>query len=115
MSADTPDVPGEPPPPAQGPGEPPRRRGGRDLALGTFVGVLVLVVITVVVLFGLGPIWSWAWLAGPLSLLGYLIVAIVVASRRETSLFGTGLLIGFGVWILLGAGTCVALLTTFGG
>lgn len=41
----------------------------------------------------------------------YLTLSIVLAVRPRTSRFGAGLLIATGVWVLIGAGICVTLLT----
>ncbi|MDQ4503307.1 hypothetical protein [Sinomonas sp. ASV322] len=51
---------------------------------------------------------SGAWSLLPFAV--YLVGAIVLAVRPVTSRFGAGLLLAIGVWVLIGAGVCVALL-----
>jgi hypothetical protein len=107
------DIPPEPPawtPPA----EPPHRTG-RTILVGALLGVLALMVVFVLLIFVIGPVFPDAWLLGlPLILVAYLVTSIVLAVRPKTGALGGGLLIGLGVFVLLGAGTCVALLTGIG-
>ena len=108
--SNTPDVPPTPPPPP--PGEPaPRRGGGGFLALGILAAYGVLFVVYLAVLYFVGPSWPSAF--GPVIL--FLVVAIVLTVRPRTRMFGTGLLIGLGVWVLLGGGLCIPLLFPQGG
>ncbi len=81
------------------------------MLLGILLGVLTLLVVTVLALFVLGPLFPEAWLFGlPLFFLAYLIVAIVLVARPQTSSLGGGLLIGLGVFVLVGGGACFGLL-----
>jgi hypothetical protein len=120
MSGGPPDVPEIPPPPP-GPGEGgriPVPRGG-SMVYGVLSGALMLYVVYVgALMFIGGPFaWSGSILAGwatfiPVVL--YLLLAVPLAARRETSRFGTGMLIGLGVFTLLGGGLCIGSLAQAG-
>jgi hypothetical protein len=107
---DVPDIPPTPPPPPP-PGPPPRMSGAGLLWLGILAGFGVLFVVYLLIIFLIGP--SWASALAPIVV--FLIVAIVLAVRRRTRMFGSGLLIGLGVWALLGGGLCIPLLIPSGG
>ena len=86
----------EPPEPALGP-----------MGLGILLGATALYV------FYLFALSSMHFLAGPAALIPigvYLLVAVVLAVRPRTSRLGAGLLIGMGIFTLLGGGICVGLL-----
>lgn len=117
MSEDTPDGPQIPPPWRDEPGPSQQPRGG-SLGLGLLLGAAALYVFYVGAFFVLGPSPTPSGLVGPVAFvpLGvYMLVAILLAVRRRTSLFGAGLLIGFGIWTLLGGGLCMASLAQAGG
>ncbi|MFC0681894.1 hypothetical protein ACFFGH_29015 [Lysobacter korlensis] len=104
----TPDIPPDPPPPDR----PPQRQGGGGfLALGIVTGFAVLFSVYLALVFLAGP--SWAAAIAPIVV--FLVVAIVLTVRPRTRMFGAGLLIGLGVWALLGGGLCVPLLIPSGG
>jgi hypothetical protein len=107
MSADRPPGP---------PSGDPAPRVGRQIMLGILLGVGALAVVSVVLIFVIGPLAPEAWLFGlPLLLIAYLATSIVIAAQPRTGPLGGGLLIGLGVFVLIGAGTCVALITQVGG
>lgn len=116
MSEDNPDVPRNPspPPPEAGPAE---VRGG-SMGLGIVVGALVLYAIYLGLPIAFGGPYNMRFLSGlstfiPLAV--YLAVAIVLAVRPRTSQLGGGLLIGLGIFTLLGGGICVGSLAMMGG
>jgi hypothetical protein len=74
-------------------------------------GFGVLFIVYLLIIFFIGP--SWASAFAPIVL--FLILAVLLAVRRRTRMFGTGLLIGLGVWAILGGGLCVPLLIPSGG
>ena len=116
MSEDATDVPRNPPP-AEVRGKPEQPRGGSVLA-GLLLGALALYVFYVGAFFITGPAPTPTGLVGPVAfipLVVYLLIAILLAVRRRTSLFGAGLLIGFGLWTLFGGGLCMASLAQAGG
>ncbi|MDQ0146256.1 MULTISPECIES: hypothetical protein [Pseudarthrobacter] len=88
-------------------------RGG-SLGLGALVGAVVLYAVYVLGTMAQGPYaWSVTFLAVPAAFIPivlYLAVAIVLAVRRRTSLWGAGLLIGLGAFVLLGGGLCISFL-----
>ena len=104
-----------------GPAQPPRRenaqgsepRGG-SLGLGAVVGAAALYAVYVLGTMAQGPYaWSASILAVPapfIPIILYLAVAIVLAVRRRTALWGAGLLIGLGAFVLLGGGLCIGFL-----
>lgn len=75
------------------------------LGMGAGVVVLFLLGLLVTGTAGVtGGLTGWAFVV-------YLVGGIVLAVRPHTARFGAGLLIAIGVWVLIGAGVCVALLT----
>ena len=119
MSQDSPDHPKIPPPPGHGAGPSQQPRGG-NLGLGAVLGALALYAIYMgATVFSVGSPYAWpsSILAGwavfiPIAL--YLALAILLAVRRRTSLLGAGLLIGLGVFTLLGGGLCIGSLAQSG-
>lgn len=105
------DVPDIPPPPSPPPGPPPRYSGGTLIALGIVGGIVVLFALYLLIILLVGPSWPAAF--GPIVV--FSAVAVWLAVRPRTRMFGTGLLIGLGVWALLGGGLCVPLLIPSGG
>ena len=66
---------------------------------------------------GSGPS-SMRFMAGPsafIPIAGYLAIAIILAVWPPTSRWGAGLLIGLGIFTLLGGGVCVGALVQMGG
>ena len=118
MSEDTPDVPRNPPPPPQeqDPTSEPRR--GR-VWLGILVGAPALYALYFGTTRGIAPDEGYkTFLAGPavfVPIAVYLAVAILLAVRPRTSQLGAGLLIGLGIFILLGGGICVMFLAQMRG
>ena len=111
---DNPPQPPEQPPPYEPPPDQSARRppgGGGFLALGIFAAYGVLFLVYLAVIYFVGPSWVSAF--GPVAL--FIVVAIVLTVRPRTRMFGTGLLIGLGVWVLLGGGLCIPLLIPQGG
>ena len=126
MSQAPPPIPPPGQPPSAPPGQPfpprPRPRGG-SIWLGLLVGVVAIGAFIFI-----GPLIVNALYASLraefLGMLGflfwvppiaYLAGSIVLAAREETSQFGAGLLLAIGIWILLGAGICFAIVTQLGG
>ncbi|UEL29682.1 hypothetical protein KTR40_06075 [Pseudarthrobacter sp. L1SW] len=96
-----------------GRGELPQQPRGGHLGLGTVVGALLLYVLYLWTTVGVGPPYAWSnsLFAGPAAfvpLAVYLGLAIVLAVDPRTSRWGAGLLIGLGIFTLLGGGLCVA-------
>lgn len=107
--------------PPDGPLQPPRQENRQDneprggsLGLGAVVGAVALYAVYVLGTIAQGPYaWSATFLAVPapfIPLILYLAVAVVLAVRRRTALWGAGLLIGLGAFVLLGGGLCVGFL-----
>lgn len=105
----------------EGPLQPPRRDDAQDneprggsLGLGAVVGAVALYAVYVLGTMAQGPYaWSASVLAVPapfIPIILYLAVAIVLAVRRRTALWGAGLLIGLGAFVLLGGGLCIGFL-----
>ena len=116
MSEDKPGTPRNPyEQPQQEPPEP--KRG--SMVLGILLGALALYALYFGTTMGIAPDQGYrTFLAGPAALLPiavYLAVAIVLAVRPSTSRWGTGLLIGLGIFTLAGGGVCVAFLAQMRG
>lgn len=89
----------EPPEPALGP-----------LGFGILVGAPALYALYVGVPIAFGGPSSMRFLTGPSAVIPiavYLLAAMVLAVRPRTSRWGAGLLIGLGIFTLLGGGLCV--------
>ena len=107
-----------PPPREQGRGQKRENRGGH-LGSGTLFGALALYILYLGAAVGIGAPNAWATsiFAGPAAFVPiavYLGLAIVLAVNPRTSRTGAGLLIGLGVFTLLGGGLCVGALTQAG-
>ena len=92
----------EPPEPALGP-----------MGFGILFGTTALYAIYVGVPIAFGGPPSLRFLTGPSAFIPiavYLLVAIVLAVQPRTSRWGAGLLIGLGIFTLLGGGVCVGTL-----
>jgi hypothetical protein len=92
----------EPPEPALGP-----------LGYGVLVGTTALYAIYVGIPIAFGGPAFMPFLTGPSAFIPigvFLAVAIVLAVRPHTSRWGAGLLIGLGIFTLLGGGICVGAL-----
>ncbi|WP_193341859.1 hypothetical protein [Pseudarthrobacter sp. AB1] len=116
MSDETPDGPGNPPPPPQeqGPPSEPRRD---SLRFGILLGVPALFALYFGTTSGIDEGYN-AFFPGPAaftSIAVYLVVAMVLAGRPRTSRLGAGLLMGLGIFTLLGGGLCVGILAQRGG
>ena len=90
----------------------PRQPRGGVLGAGTVFGALALYVLYLWTTVGVGPpyAWSYSLLAGPaafIPIIVYLGLAIVLAVNPRTSRTGAGLLMGLGIFTLLGGGLCV--------
>lgn len=113
--SDLPPAPPVPPdlPPAPRGGSPSPRAGGSVLLgivvgvvfIGGCVGLAFLLASSVPALSG---VLFWA------PAVACLIAGIVLAVLPRTTRFGAGLLIGFGISLLVSAGVCVALITRIG-
>lgn len=118
MSEGTPDSPKGPPPPSDRGKRPQQPRGG-SMGTGISLGVFALyaLYLSATIPFGGPSMWPSGFLGGaaafvPVGL--YLLIAILLAIRRRTSRFGAGLLIGLGIFTLLGGGLCVGSLAGLG-
>ncbi|ADX72446.1 hypothetical protein Asphe3_12690 [Pseudarthrobacter phenanthrenivorans Sphe3] len=92
--------------------EPPEPAVG-SMGLGILLGAVALygLYLVVPVVFG-GP-YGVRFLTGPSTFVPiavYLAIAIVLAVRPRTARWGAGLLIGLGIFTLLGGGLCVSFL-----
>ncbi|MGT2461974.1 hypothetical protein [Sinomonas atrocyanea] len=116
MNGDRPEQGGpspEPPPPPSGEEPKPARGGFLPLSLG--LGLVFLYLVGLSMLPALGPRGPYG---APLGLaitfwslfVGYLVLAVALAIWRKTSLTGAGMLIAFGIWLLLGGELCVGVL-----
>jgi hypothetical protein len=108
MSSNPPDEPGDPSP-EHAPGNSPRGRIVASILAGIAVGVAVLIVTYFAVSLPNGltsPIG--VGLVALIPLVVYVVLAVVLAARGRTALFGTGLLLGLGVWLLIGGEYCVS-------
>jgi len=118
MSEDNPDVPRNPPPPPQQEEPPPKPRRG-SMVLGILLGAPALYALYFGTTRGIAPDEGYkTFLAGPAAFIpiaAYLAVAVVLAVRPRTSRLGAGLLIGLGVFTLLGGGICVGILAQMRG
>ena len=110
------------PPYLPGPG-PAKRHWANSFLLGTLAGVVAIGAFALLN-FGAGPILGYGdnplapILQGLLGLgfpLAYLAGAIVLTARPATMRFGAGLLIAIGVWLLISAGLCLALVAALSG
>lgn len=114
MSEDNSDVPRNPPPPPEDE-EPPAEPRRGSMVLGILLGAPALYALYFGTTTGIAPDEGYkTFLAGPAAFIPiavYLVVAILLAVRPRTSRFGAGLLIGLGVFILLGGGICVMALS----
>jgi hypothetical protein len=89
----------EPPEPALGP-----------MGFGILFGTTALYAIYVGVPIAFGGPQNMRFLTGPSAFIPigvYLAIAVVLAVRPRTSRWGAGLLIGLGIFTLLGGGVCV--------
>jgi hypothetical protein len=118
MSEDNPDVPRNPPPPPQEEGPPFEPRRG-SMGLGILLGAPALYALYFGTTSGIAPDEGYkTFLAGPAAFLpiaAYLAIAVVLAVRPRTSRLGAGLLIGLGIFTLLGGGVCVGALSQMRG
>ena len=98
------------------PGEEERRPewGLGLMVLGILLGTPALYALYFGTTRGIAPDEGYkTFFAGPAAFLPiavYLVVAIVLAVRPRTSRWGAGLLIGLGIFTLLGGGVCVGTL-----
>lgn len=115
MSEDKPDTPWDPFEQENPPAEP--KRG--SMLLGILLGALALYALYFGTTAGIAPDQGYrTFLAGyatfiPIAV--YLAAAIVLAVRPRTSRLGAGLLIGLGIFTLLGGGICVMALSQMRG
>jgi hypothetical protein len=89
----------EPPEPALGP-----------MGFGILLGTTALYALYVGVPIAFGGPASMRFMTGPSAFIPiavYLAIAILLAVRPPTSRWGAGLLIGLGIFTLLGGGVCV--------
>lgn len=90
--------------------EPPKPRRG-SMALGILLGTPALYALYFGTTQGIAPDEGYkTFLAGPAAFIPvavYLGLAVVLAVRPGTSRLGAGLLIGLGIFTLLGGGICV--------
>jgi hypothetical protein len=83
------------------------------MGFGILFGTTALYAIYVGVPIAFGGPASMHFLTGPSAFIPiavYLLVAIVLAVQRRTSRWGAGLLIGLGIFTVLGGGVCIGTL-----
>jgi hypothetical protein len=118
MSEENADVPRNPAPPSKAEGPPTEPRRG-SMLLGILLGAAALYALYFGTTQGIAPDEGYkTFLAGPAAFIPiavYLAVAVVLAVRPRTSRLGAGLLIGLGVFTLLGGGICVGALAQMRG
>jgi hypothetical protein len=111
MSEDNPEEAWRPLPPPRDE-EPPPEPGLGLMVLGLLLGTPALYALYFGTTTGIAPDEGYKTvLAGPSAFIPiavYLAIAIVLAVRPRTSRLGAGLLIGLGIFTLLGGGVCVA-------
>ncbi|MET3176621.1 UNVERIFIED_ORG: peptidoglycan/LPS O-acetylase OafA/YrhL [Arthrobacter sp. UYCu721] len=114
MSDDNPEEAWSPLPPPREEEPPPEPRRG-SIALGILLGTVALYALYFGTTAGIAPDEGYkTFLAGPAALIpigAYLAIAGALAIRSRTSRWGAGLLIGLGIFILLGGGICVMALS----
>ena len=99
-------------PPRQEKEEPPEPGLG-PMGFGILLGTIALYGLYVGVPIAFGGPYNMRFLTGPsafVPLVGYLAIAIILAVWPPTSRWGAGLLIGLGIFTLLGGGVCVGAL-----
>ena len=111
------------PPEEQRRGQQPEPRGGY-LGSGVVYGAVALYILYLWATVGIGApniappnAWAPSIFAGPAAFVPiavYLGLAVVLAVSPRTARTGAGLLIGLGIFTLLGGGLCVGALVQFG-
>lgn len=100
-------------------GEFPRQPRGGSMGAGISLGVFALyaLYLSATIPFGGPSMRPSGFLGGAVAFVPvglYLLVAILLAVRRQISRFGACLLIGLGIFTLLGGGLCVGSLAGLG-
>ena len=88
------------------------------MGFGIMLGTTALYAIYIGIPIAFGGPYNMRFLTGPsafVPIAGYLAIAIILAVRPATSRWGAGLLIGLGIFTLLGGGICVGALVQMGG
>ena len=88
------------------------------MGFGILLGTTALYALYILVPMVFGGPYNTRFLAGPsafIPIAGYLAIAIILAVWPPTSRWGAGLLIGLGIFTLLGGGICVGALVQMGG
>ena len=118
MSEDNPEESWSPLPPPRKE-EPPSEPGLGLMILGILLGAPALYALYFGTTQGIAPDEGYkTFLAGPAAFIPiavYLAIAIVLAVRPRTSRLGAGLLMGLGIFTLLGGGICVMALSQMRG
>ena len=118
MSDDNPEEVWSPLPPPREEEPPPEPRRG-SMVLGILLGTVALYALYFGTTAGIAPDEGYkTFLAGPgafIPIAVYLAIAIVLAVRPRTSRLGAGLLMGLGIFTLLGGGVCVGILAQMRG
>lgn len=114
MSIPPPAPPVPPDLPPAPPGEPGARKAGGSVLLGIVVGVVFVggcVGLAFLLASSIPAVSGYLlWLPA----VACLVAGIVLVAMPRTTRFGAGLLIGFGISLLVSAGVCVALITHVG-
>jgi hypothetical protein len=100
-----------PPPTSPGAPQPARPPGRRELWYGIGVGLFACLVLPFLGLVGADALGIFG--VGLLTPLAVLVAGVVLTIPDRTRQWGIGLLIGFLVSLILGAGVCVAILATW--
>ncbi|WP_369045452.1 hypothetical protein [Sinomonas sp. P10A9] len=98
-----------------GSGKPEHRFDGGSFGMGIILGVLALWVVYLVIFFAAGA--PYARIGGfafvPVGI--YAAAAVVLTARARSVSLGGGMLLGLGIWLLIGGGACIAGLSRTGG
>ncbi|MGZ8736615.1 MAG: hypothetical protein ACXWXO_01930 [Nocardioides sp.] len=97
------------PPPAEEPAPEPGNR--RDLWLGILVGVVACIALPFLSALGADALGLFGF--GLLAPLLVLVAGVILVIPDRTRRWGTGLLMGFAVSVVVGAGACVVLIASY--
>jgi hypothetical protein len=103
--------------PARQEEEDPPEPGLGPMGFGILLGTTALYALYLGVPIAFGGPYNMRFLTGPSAFVpvaGYLAIAIVLAVWPPTSRWGAGLLIGLGIFTLLGGGICIGNLAQMG-
>jgi hypothetical protein len=88
--------------------ESPQRFDGPAFARGAFLGFIALWIVYLVVFFGAGAPYGRIGVGAYVPVALCTVAAVVVTVRPRTLSLGAGMLLGLGLWLLIGGGLCIA-------